>query len=169
MADCTYDAQNILDNFKDRIFYLWFDNLDDAIILSVIEDILDCPPSRHIWDKCRNIFCCWIYREIALCLFAYGIGDDGAGNPTVPDLTDDPVVSYVKRDKVRDEEREYFKPELPPCTNCEDFPLGKIKAQAKKYMDMCTGSRRLLGGVGTDYGCRTDCKPSCEKDSYRGS
>ena len=163
---CEFTVESILEYFKQSPFYLFFSNIPDDGIELVIQSILDCPDAAYFYRKCRGIFCCWVVRELALCLYAFGIEDDGEGGVTVPDINDDPVVSYVKKDEVRDDIREYFKPELPACTDCADFPLGKIKKQAAKYEGMCKGSRRILGGVGTDYGCKKTCAP-CEKDDAR--
>lgn len=162
---CEYTVDSILEYFKGSIFYLYFNNIPDEGIELIIQSILDCPETSYFYEQCKGIFCCWIVREIALCLYAYGIDGDGSEQDpfTVPDIHDDPIFSYVKKDVSRDESREYFKPELPSCTDCGDFPIGKIKKQANKYADMCKGSRKLLGGVGTDYGRTKNCA-TCEKD-----
>lgn len=163
---CEFTSESILTYFKGTPLYLFFNNIPDAGITLIIDSILECPESAYFYSKCRGIFCCWIAREIALCLYAYGVADDGEGGVAVADIHDDPVVSYVKKDVVRDESREYFKPELPSCTDCGDFPIGKIKKQAAKYEAMCKGSRKVLGGVGTDYG-RRNTYVTCEKDNVR--
>lgn len=163
---CEFTVDSILEYFKSSIFYLFFNNIPDEGIELIIQSILDCPDAAYFYRKCRGIFCCWVVREIALCLYAFGIEDDGAGGVTVPDIDEDPTVSFVKKDVVAEDSREYFKPELPACTDCGDFPLGKIKMQLNKYANMCKGSRKVLGGVGTDYG-RRDTYVTCEKDGFR--
>jgi hypothetical protein len=158
---------DLLAEFKSSIWYkLYFSDLDDALIQCIIDYVVSTETAQFIKDFCPRLYESYVILATAKGLTDFGIISDGQGGTTAPPLDASPLEVWVKRDEVRDNVREYFKPEKNPCKDCADFPYGSLKAQIKALIKTCQDANSLIGGVGTDYGCRTK-QARCIKDGTR--
>lgn len=160
----NFSASDYLQGFKDSFFYIYFKDLDDAIIQAAIQHVLNCPPSHYIYAHCPKIFSCWLNRAAALLLYGFGVSQDSEGALVVPPFEGSRMVSYVKRDKVREEEREMFEPKMNECTSCKDTPVGLIRQELLDYEKACYGANKGLFLM--SYGVKK-CKPKSTCKSHK--
>lgn len=161
----------LLEAFKNSLYYLWFSNLSDELIQKVIDHVINDCDAIYIKRYCSRLYNNYIVLAVVKFIIDSNItetqNDQGQAVPVIQPLDASLLEVYVKKDVVRDVSREYFKPEIDPCKDCNDSPYGKLKADLQALLEKCRKSRSLLGGYGTNYGCRKSPGQDCAKDEYK--